>query len=273
LQNSQVMALQRQQFENAFGHPVQQIAAGEEEELLQANAVALPVQRQDETPTSAHDGSEARGTAGAAAVEQEAPERVSKKGWGRLAIEATGHFLQATVQTVGGLIAAIGTGGAALLPGIVSAVGGVGQAIIGICKSIRAHFIRMRKAVAKKTAMNRLIAFEGVVAAATAIAGLVAGVLSPDFWRALVTGLLKAVDVVGGVIKTLRGVFAGYLSNRSKGILIMIESGLGFLSGLGSSIGAGIAKGGSWIFNVVAQVLKQIVSVFKGARGYAKASE
>jgi hypothetical protein len=131
----------------------------------------------------------------------------------------------------------------------------------------------MRQAVAKKAAINKLIAFEGVVATATAIAGLVAGALSPDFWRALATGLLKAVDVAGGVIKTLRGVFANQLSKRVKGFMIMIESGLGFISGLGSSIGAGIAKGASWIFNVVAQAIKQMIAVFKGARGHAKASE
>ena len=205
--------------------------------------------------------------------EEPAPVQVSKKGWIRLAIEAAGHFALATIKTVGGMIAAIGTGGAALVPGIISAVGGVGQAIIGVCKSIRSHFLRTRQALAKKAAMNKIIAFEGAVAVATAIAGLVSGALSPEFWKGLVTVIFKSVDVVGGIIKTLRGAFADQLSESQKGILIMVESGLGFLSGLGSSIGAGIAKGASWIFKVVADVLKQIISLFKGARGHAKKSE
>lgn len=205
--------------------------------------------------------------------QQAAPPKASKKGWIRLAFEAAGHFAQATIQTVIGLIAAIGTGGAALLPGIVSAVAGVGQAIIGVCKSIRAHFIRIGQGTARKAAMAKLITFEGAVGVATAIASLVAGVMSPTFWKALISGIFKAVDILGGGIKMFRGAFAGQLSKSTTGILIMVESVLGFMSGLGLSIGTGIAKGALWIFGVVAQALKQVVTLFKGARGAAKKSE
>lgn len=192
------------------------------------------------------------------------------KSWWRLAIEATGHFIQSIVQTTGGLISAIGTGGAALLPGIVAAVGGVGQAIIGICKSVRAHILRKGRDKDEQAYLKNLIMFEGSIGTATAISGIVSGSLSPDVWKQVVTIVSKSVDTLSGIIKSVRGFNLNKWKNTSTyGILIMIESALGFLSSLTTGIANAIASGAEAIFTIVSQIFKSIVTLFKGARGRA----
>jgi hypothetical protein len=190
------------------------------------------------------------------------------KGW-RLAIEATAHFIQGIIQAIAGFGATMTAVGA--LPGIVAGISGIVQIVIGISKSVRAHILRTKNKAT--SAFNKLIGFEAVLGTLSAISGIVSGAISLDAWKRVAEIIFKSADTIGGIIKFVRS----FLSDkpgmkRVKGILIMIESGIGFLTGLGSSIAQGIGKGAGWILKVIASVIKKIITLFKGRRGQVTAA-
>lgn len=190
------------------------------------------------------------------------------KGW-RLAVEATGHFIQGIIQTIAGFGATLSVAGA--LPGIVAGIGGIVQLVIGISKSVRAHILRTGKKA--KSTFNKLIGFEAVLGTLSAISGIVSGAISLDTWKRVAEIIFKSADTLGGIIKFVRSFLDDKPGmKRVKGILIMIESGIGFLTGLGSGIAQGIGKGAGWILKVIASVIKKIITLFKGRRGQVTAA-
>jgi hypothetical protein len=193
----------------------------------------------------------------------------------KLAVEAAGHFLQGIFQSIAGF----GSLAAGMLPGVVTGIGGIVQIIIGICKSVRAHILRKNQMgsgekSAKEAAKSRFknfIVFEALLGTASAISGIVAGAFSPKVWLQAVSIVAKSLDTVGGIIKAIRGAFFDKLSDKTKGILIMIEAVIGFITGLMSNIATGIHKGAKAVLGIIGLAVKKIITLFKGGRGHATA--
>ena len=184
----------------------------------------------------------------------------AKKGpsWINLAIEAAGHFLQGVLASLAGF----GTiTSVALAPaGLIAGLGGIGQLIIGVCKSIRAHLNRKDLTKDHQAFFNGLIAFEASISTALAVAGSI----SASAIVGLVTGIVNAI---GGGIKLVRGTL-GAVSEKFRGlkqvkaIMTIIESVCGFATNLAGAIASGTAA-------LVHKVTAMLISAVKGGRGAA----